>query len=116
MAAKHDLIFESNGSRKRSFTWTNSQGQPIDLTGYSAKLMIKKSAEYTQSLVELSTQNNTIALGGANGKIELKFSKLNFVRAAQGGIYDLILIPAGDGDPVRFMEGEFKIMKGVTDI
>lgn len=113
-AAKRRLLIESNGSRRKTFIWKDKSGRVINLTGYTAKLMVKRAVEDAAPLIELSTENGGIIITPNRGRIELVFTPAQIAAAVSGGVYDLVMQPAGNGDPVRLLEGQFAVSLGVT--
>ena len=64
-AAKLNLTIEQGATYKKKFTWKDSAGVAIDLSGYSARMHIRKSkASSDPPLVELTNTNGGIVLGG----------------------------------------------------
>lgn len=89
-------------------------GVPVSLVGYSAKMQVRKSATAPDVLLELSTTNGGIALGGTAGTVELKFTKERTAGATwTGGVYDLELT-SGSGSTFRFIEGGMELSREVT--
>jgi hypothetical protein len=78
----------------------------VNLTGYSAALQIRKHPSQ-QKLLELTTENGGLTLGGALGTIEILISDANTLslknkfQIEQSFFYDLKLIaPSGDSFPL----------------
>jgi hypothetical protein len=87
-----------------------------DLTGYSARMQVRKYVESATTIVELLSTNldsNRITLGGADGTITL-FMRAEDTRAiTQSGYYDLeIVSPSNEVD--RIVEGTFTLSPEVT--
>lgn len=97
-------------------TFTYKAGDPpvaVDLTGYTARMQIKKS--YTSGAVAtLTTENGGIILGGAAGTVGLYLSNAaTSALAITAGVYDLELV-APSGRVRRFMMGEVEVSPEVT--
>jgi hypothetical protein len=87
-----------------------------DLTGYSARMQVRKYVESATPIVELLSSNvdsKRITLGGTAGTIEL-FMRAEDTRAiTQSGYYDLeIISPSNEVD--RIIEGTFTLSPEVT--
>jgi hypothetical protein len=57
--------------------WTlrfKANAQPMDLTGYTARMQIRSSYSATATLVDLQSATGGIALGGVNGTIQPKLT------------------------------------------
>ena len=69
---------------------------PNDLTGYTALMHIRSRASSDTLILELSTANGRISLGGPNGIIELEISAAITANLEKGSyVYDLELISPG---------------------
>lgn len=89
------LTFDQGADYRRLLTWRNGLGAPIDLTGWTAILIIWD--QQGTVLLELTTENGRITLGGAAGTILLTLSA-EVVRALGWiwGVYHLRMIePSG---------------------
>lgn len=85
---------------------------PADLSGYTAKMQIRKS---NQLIVELSTANARIDITPLEGKITLSISSADTKAITNTGIaqYDLDLIDAS-GETNTVMSGVVSIVEEVT--
>jgi hypothetical protein len=115
-AAKVNLKIEQGATFRQKFTWKDAKGKPVNLTGYTAKLQVRDSAGATTVLLELTTENVGIVLGGTAGTIELmqtdeQTAALTFLK----GVYDLLLL-AADGTALRLIEGSVTVVPGVTRV
>jgi hypothetical protein len=97
--------------------WLTGDPQtPVDLTGCSARMHIRKSITDEVILCELSTANSKITwLDALNGKLQLHISSVetatfDFMR----GVYDLeIVYPLGQ-PCYRIMQGQILVDYNVT--
>lgn len=86
---------------------------PNDLTGYSAKMQIRKNAT-SPVILELSTANTRIVLDPLNGIINLLVPAMSTVGLVAGVYkYDLDLTDL-NGFVTRFIEGNFEIVGAIT--
>lgn len=114
MAGRYDFVIEQGVPFTRTMTWRDDANTVVNLTGYTAKLQIRSRAESTTPILELSTSNGRITLGGATGIITLTLDAtttgaLNFVR----GVYQLELYN-GSSVPTRLLEGVVSLSKEVV--
>jgi hypothetical protein len=109
----HDLTIYQGATFQRILTWKNSDGQAVNLTGYTARMMARASIDSATALITLTTENGGIALGGAAGTINLSISAANTATLSQNGVYDLELINAS-GVVTRLLEGNLFISREVT--
>jgi hypothetical protein len=108
-----DFVIEQGVDFSRMFVWEIS-GEPVSLVGYTAKMHIRKNVLSADVLLELSTENGGISLGGTAGTVTLIFTKTSTAGATWvNGVYDLELTNSG-GSTIRFMEGVVELSKEVT--
>lgn len=99
----------------RVFTWNAGEPPaPVDLTGCQARMQVRAQVASPDVLLELSTANGRIVLGGPAGTIALQLSAtdtaaLGFVAA----VYDLEIVHA-DATVRRLLAGQVKLSPEVT--
>lgn len=96
-----------------------SEFLPWDLTGYRARMQIRKYIESAQPIATLTTENAAtfrITLGDptpTDGKISLFIRAEDTKNITTSGIYDIeIISPTNEVD--RILEGEFVLSQEVT--
>lgn len=111
-AANYDFTIEQGATEVRTFTWKTSAGTPIDLTGYTARMQLRPMLTSETKLLDLTTENGGITLGGVNGTVVVTISASQTAALTRGGVYDLELV---NGPIVtRFVQGTVSISKEVT--
>lgn len=88
--------------------------QPVDLTGFTARMQLREKLDSTTPLVELTTENNGIVIDNTNKNISLYVSAtataaLTFSTA----VYSLELVSAG-GEVTTLINGTITLLKEVT--
>lgn len=112
-AGNYDLYIEQGATFNKQLTWKDSVGNPVNLTGYTARLQIRTSLTESTTIASL-TQGSGITLGGALGTIVLLLSAVQTAAITQTkGVYDLEL-QSGDGTVTRLLEGKVTIKPEVT--
>jgi len=111
-AGLYDITIEQGATFQLNLTWKDSNGSPINLTGYSARMQVRESYESEDVIVSLVSPTN-ITLGGALGTILITIansvtSSLSFVE----GVYDLELIVGST--VTRLLQGKAIISREVT--
>jgi hypothetical protein len=102
-----------------TFRWraTLKNGSPAivtDLTGYTARMQVRGKITDVAPLVELTTENDGIALGDTAGTIDLFISHTDTADFDwTAGVYDLELITPG-GDVIRRIYGSVSVVPEVT--
>jgi hypothetical protein len=111
-AGVYDLTVEQGTTWSIQITWKDEDEDPINLTGYTARMHIRPNQKSTTK-VELTTENGRIALGGAAGTITLTIPVTETRKLTQDGIYDLEVI-SGGGLVTRLLEGRVDVTPEVT--
>lgn len=113
-AAQFTLEIAQGETLAQTFVWQNDAGQPVDLTGYTARMQVRERHESQTVLLELTTANGGIQLGGASGTITLSMSATQTAALTwRRGVYDLELVsPAGV--VTRLLEGVATVSPEVT--
>jgi len=93
-------------------TWRDSAGDLINLTGYTARMDLRRKPTDAASLLSLTTANSRITLGGAAGTITLLVSAADTALLSGTYVYDLELV---NGSVVkRLLQGQIEIDLEVT--
>jgi len=94
-----------------NFTWS-LDGNPVDLSGYTAQMKVKQSYRSADAILALSTDSE-IALGGAAGSVSVTVAADVMDAIADGKyVYDIEL---NSGSVVtRILQGSFQVQGGVT--
>lgn len=109
-----DQAIEQGATWSRRFTWKDSAGVPVNFTTYTARMQIRSQRAAPDFLVELTSANGGIVLGGAAGTVDLRQTAVQTAAFAwASGVYDLELV-AADGTVTRFLEGEVEVSREVT--
>lgn len=117
MAAALDIEIEQGATFQKSLVWKDSTGTPINLTGYTARMMVRLKISDAAPLLTFTTENGGIALGGALGTIDIT-GLATLTDAIQTtkvlvGVYDLELV-SPTGVVTRLIEGAAVIIPQVT--
>lgn len=114
MVAKYNFTIYQGETFDKTLTWkTGDPKNPVDLTGYTARMQIRK--KYGSSiLLELTTENSRISLGTTAGTIQIIISASDTAAIDwSSAIYDLELI-SGSGIVKRLLQGTIKVSREVT--
>lgn len=102
-----------SASRKVSLVFKDKYGNLVDLTGYTARMEIRASAddESDTPILLLTTGNGGLSINGDLGKVTIFIEE---VLLEYAGVYDMLLIsPSGFiHKPVK--TSPFKVIPGVT--
>lgn len=86
---------------------------PYDLTGYTARMQVRRTVDNPDLMAELTTENGLIIINGAAGTIELMMPANMTASLSTNGVYDLEIISASGGVS-RVVQGTFTLNPEVT--
>lgn len=107
-----DLELPQGQTWNNEFLW-EADGTPTDLTGWSARMMLRTSAEAASPTVSLSTSTSTMT-ALSNGTIGLSYSAISSAAiTAATYLYDLEVVNTS-GVVRRLMEGKAIVTREIT--
>lgn len=110
-------IYQGATFRKR-LRWTNkATGTPLDLTGCKARMQVRAEVESTEVLLELTTENGGITLGGTAGTIDFYVGATATAAFTwTSGVFDLEIVHPGalPDDVTRLAQGPVSVSPEVT--
>ena len=112
---KYPLKINQGSTFDKTVTWkTGAPPVPVDLTGCTARGQIRSEIDSPTVLVEMTTLNGRITLGGATGTIRFLFEdELTETFFWDSGVYDVeIVFP--DGTVQRKLAGAVSVSPEVT--
>ncbi len=111
--AESNNACEQGATFSREIFWKDERKQPVDLTGYTARMQVRARTDASTTIVELTTANSKITLTPSTGKIALTISASDTASLAAGTyLYDLEMV---NGSAVyRLLEGKFEVYAEVT--
>ena len=110
MAAYVEITIEQGANLTSTVTVTDTQGDAVNLTTYSASAQLRKSY-YSSSANTLTA----IITGNANGQITLSMTAANTSNLTPGRyVYDLIIRNSTDNSVTRVVEGTAVVLPSVT--
>ena len=109
----YDLCIPQGATFTKVIRWKQN-GALVDLTGYTARMQVRATTEAASSLIELTTENGRISLGGTAGTITLNISATDTAALTAGrGVYDLELV-APNGTVFKPVGGVVTIPRNIT--
>ena len=100
-------------------TWSTApvwkiSGTPVNVSGYTAKMQIRKSATSGTVVFEFSTANGRITTGTSDGKFTLLALPADTANVAGGTyVYDFD-VTAPDGTNTTLLSGTFQVIPQVS--
>lgn len=108
----YDFTIYQGANFVRVFTWKDETDTLVNLTGYTARMQIRKKID-GDILADMTTVNGKIVLGGALGTITASLTAAETAAISNNGVYDLELISSG-GVVSRLLQGDVTLSKEVT--
>lgn len=137
MAVTYDITADQGANLHLSFRWRQPRtvdqvtdgepGTPVDLTGYTARMQVRRTLDAPEVLLELTTSGTTarIVLGAvtpddtpvpASGIVTLWVEATPMESIPAGSfVYDLEMV-SPSGFVTRFVEGKLKVLAEVTRV
>lgn len=114
-AGLYNIVADQGATLSRTITWKDAAKRAIDITGYTARMHVRATAEADSIILELTTENSRIALGGASGTVTLMVSATDMALVPEGKyVYDLELVAPVSGVVSRLIQGNFVVRAEVT--
>lgn len=89
-------------------------GSYVNVTGYSANMQVRQAVTSTSVIVELSSDNGRITVGGIDGTFTLDLTAAESADIPVGNyIYDLD-VTSPQGDVYTLLSGGFTVVAQVT--
>lgn len=122
-AVSYNLVIEQGADFAFSLEYRDSTGALVNLTGYTARMDVRAADDVAPNapgtpIVQLTTANGRITLGGALGTVALALTSAvtaALVPTSNAGpyVYDLELVSAG-GVVTRLLQGKAYVPAEVT--
>ena len=108
----YNIRCDQGSTLRRVITVTQSDGTPVDLTGYGARMQVRRRITSTDALLDLNTEDGGIELGGEDGTITISISASQTAEVARSGVYDLELV--NGATVTKILRGQFILQPEVT--
>lgn len=114
-AAAYDLPdIEQGADYFLTFTYQDQNGTPVDLTGYTARMMLRVTYDDPTPLIELTDANGRLVLGGTAGTIDIHITATDTANLSfKTAKYDLELVDS-TGVVTRLVMGSVRLSPEVT--
>jgi len=109
---KYNMICPQGSTFAKQLTYA-IDGDPVDLTTYTARMQVREKHTSKIAVVSLTTENGGIVLGDDEGTINLYIpDEETSTISAKNYVYDLELVSSGE--VYRILEGKFVVTPEVT--
>ena len=110
---EYDLATEQGSSLSRVVTYSDANGNPVNLTGYTARMQVRPRASSGYAYLTLTSPSGGLTLGGTTGTITILVEgSVTSAIPAGDYVYDLEVVSSGYVDKV--MGGDFSLSAEVT--
>ena len=120
-AGSFDLEVDAASGYPVTFTYCypvpghpNEPGMPIDVTGYAAAMSVRSSYGDGLALTVDSDVLGGIAVGTTDGQFVVTLTGARTSILPSTGVYDILITPPGDAQPIRLVGGAITTSPAVT--
>jgi hypothetical protein len=115
MASTYNGVIDQGADWFLNVTWENVAGQPIDITGFTAALQLRTSPLARTYVLSLNTENDGIAITGAEGLVAIHATADQTAVIAPGRYtYDLELYSPAPTITTRLIQGTLEVSANTT--
>lgn len=112
-ASTYNISAEQGTDYAATLTYANSTGTAINITGYTARMQVRRTAGSPNAALTL-TNTSGITLGGAAGTVAIAIPAAALAVIDSGNYrYDLELV-SGAGVVTKLISGDFVVTGEVT--
>ena len=109
---KYNFVCPQGTTFAEQLTWSIDDS-PVDLDTYTARMQVREKYTSTQKILDLTTENGGITLGGDAGTIDINIDANSTASlVAKTYVYDIELISSST--VTRLLEGNFIVTPEVT--
>jgi hypothetical protein len=114
MAVAYNVVIDQGADWYITFTYKNSAGVAINLTGYTAAMQLRSEPSDTLAVLSLSSPSNGITITGATGTIAVHATAAQTGGISAGDYYYDLEITSGAGVITRLVQGQIEVSAQVT--
>ena len=114
LAGVYNLTIDQGATFGRTITVRDADNALYDFTNHTARIQIRSEIDSADVMIELTTENGRITLGGAAGTILLSIAAADTANLSTDGVYDLEIINGSTGRVDRLLRGAVKVELEVT--
>lgn len=112
MTAQYDLTIQQGATYRRTFRWL-ADGQPVNLTGATARMQIRRSVRAPDVVLDCTTENGRLSIDALAGEVALVISAADTAQLpTRPAVYDLEVDLGGEVS--RLVEGAVEVSPEVT--
>ena len=112
--ARHYLTIYQGSDYTQILTFLQTEGgAPVDLTGLTGRMQIRRTKESDDIIIELTTENGRLTFGGNTGIVTITLTAVETATIQTGGFYDLEFVTSASSVS-RWLEGLIILSNEVT--
>lgn len=114
-AVKVNLVIEQGATFRKTWTLKDADGNPVDLTGYTARSQARPAVDSATTLWDLTSSPAAgMTVDGPGGSVTMEHTDEETAAFAWSrGVYD-VEIESPTGDVARLSEGSVRVKPEVT--
>lgn len=112
---KHDLVIERGATFTEVFAWRDKLGFPIDLTGYTAAMQIRRAADWSL-VMDVGAIPGAVVIEPVAGTVTLTIPDENTASLPYGEalVWD-IKLTSSTSEATRLLKGSVLVDREVTE-
>ena len=114
LAGKYNIVCDQGSTFTRTLEIKTAEGTIFSLTGYTARMEVRRTLESSTTLISLTSANGRAVINGAQGSITLTLTAVETAAITQSGVYDLEIVHTASGAVHKVVRGEFRLEKEVS--
>lgn len=108
------MVCDQGSTFTRTIEIKQADGTVFSLTGYTARMEVRRTVDASSALIGLSTDNGRITINASLGAITINLTPNLTASLTQSGVYDLEIVHTATGAVHKVVRGEFKLEKEVS--
>jgi hypothetical protein len=113
LAGIHNFTIDQGAYWRRSLKLFNPDESIYDLSGYTARMQLRRDLKASAAIISLTTENGRISIEGATGTITLILQAADTATILHDCVYDLEIVTP-DSKPYRVIQGNIRLNPEVT--
>jgi len=114
LAGKYNMVCDQGSTFARTIEIKDADGVVFPLTGYTARMQVRRDVDSSTTLIELTSANGRITINGALGAITMTLTPDLTASLTRSGVYDLEIIKTSTSEVYKVIRGEFRLEKEVS--
>ena len=110
----YDILVDQGATLNRAFFLKDSAKQPLDLSGYTARMHVREFRNSANIIEILTTENDQIVLDELDGRVDILLTPSETeALEAKNYVYDLEL-ESSEGDVTKIVSGKLTVRSEIT--